>query len=142
MSIRILITGVRGSGKTTLAAQLVAQLNAYGYTTHWLDGDAVRYVTSNTDFSAVGRRKQASTVREMADRVDTDFVIMSLIAPKQEFRDILDPNLTLWMNTIDPDQEYENPVKCVEIKVKDAVNVVRSNTALFVYAVDSTNTRT
>ena len=50
----ILIMGLPGSGKTTLASELVPLLKA-----KWLNADNVRKEANDWDFSAEGRTRQA-----------------------------------------------------------------------------------
>ena len=50
----ILIMGLPGSGKTTLASELVSLLKA-----KWLNADEVRKEANDWDFSEEGRKRQA-----------------------------------------------------------------------------------
>ena len=52
--MKILIMGLPGSGKTTLAKMIVPRLNAV-----WLNADEVRKQDNNWDFSEDGRRRQS-----------------------------------------------------------------------------------
>ena len=61
---KILICGLPGSGKTTLAKALAPLINAVHY-----DGDEVRSVTLNDDFSVAGRAKQVVDMRWLCDKV-------------------------------------------------------------------------
>ena len=61
MQKKILIMGLPGSGKTTLAKKLVAMLNAV-----WLNADEVRKEHNDWDFSPEGRTRQAERMKRLA----------------------------------------------------------------------------
>ena len=52
--MKILIMGLPGSGKTTLASNLVPLLKA-----KWLNADNTRKIANDWDFSKEGRARQA-----------------------------------------------------------------------------------
>ena len=52
--MKILIMGLPGAGKTTLASELVPLLNA-----KWINNDKVRKAANDWDFSEEGRSGQA-----------------------------------------------------------------------------------
>ena len=60
---KILIMGLPGSGKTTLASELVPLLNA-----KWLNNDKVRKAAKDWDFSEEGRVRQAKRCRKLNAR--------------------------------------------------------------------------
>ena len=60
---KILIMGLPGSGKTTLASELVPFLNA-----KWLNNDKVRKAANDWDFSEEGRVRQAKRMSELAEK--------------------------------------------------------------------------
>ena len=90
----ILIMGLSGCGKTTLAQQLHGKL----YST-WLNADRIRKLYFDTDFSHTGRVNQAKRMKGLADSCDDDYVIIDMITPLQIMRDIIQPDITIWMNT-------------------------------------------
>ena len=51
----ILLTGLSGSGKTTIGLALCKALDSYGYSSEFLDGDKLREEFPQTDFSREGR---------------------------------------------------------------------------------------
>ena len=55
--------GLPGSGKTTLASELVPLLNA-----KWLNNDKVRKAANDWDFSEEGRVRQAKRMADLAEK--------------------------------------------------------------------------
>ena len=95
--MKILIFGLPGSGKTTLAKPLAELLNAVH-----INADEVRKEYDDWDFSPAGRMRQANRMRYLSDgaikagrAVVTDFV-----ASTEAAREAFDPDFTIWMDTI------------------------------------------
>jgi len=115
MSFRILIMGLSGAGKTTLAKKLVDGLKKYEFDVAWFNADEVRELTNNWDFSNEGRILQAYTLKRMADEAPNDIVIADFIAPLAQQRAIFNPNFTVWVDTVgssqytDTDSVFESP---------------------------------
>jgi bifunctional enzyme CysN/CysC len=86
----IWLTGLSGSGKSTLAYSLDAYLHGKGKHTYVLDGDVVRRgLNSGLSFADADRRENVRRIGEVAKlMVDAGLiVIVSCIAPRQEYRD-------------------------------------------------------
>ena len=97
----ILIMGLPGSVKSTLAAALTA--NLFFNKVVWLNADAVRERFDDWDFSPEGRLRQARRMRKLADEElvkDRNFVIIDMVAPLTEMRDLIAPDILVWMDTI------------------------------------------
>lgn len=101
MTQRILIMGLPGAGKTTLAEQLQQALWEEGRTCSWFNADRVRSYYNDWDFSPEGRIRQAHRMRSMAEVSTNDYVIADFVAPLVEMREIFEADWTIWMDTID-----------------------------------------
>ena len=95
--IKILICGLPGSGKTTLAKPIAEGLGAY-----WLNADVVRSDYNDFDFSKEGRMRQADRMKLLADVVVKagQTVVADFICPTKETRKEFDADFTVWMDTI------------------------------------------
>ena len=97
MTTRILIMGLPGAGKTTLALNLMNYLSP---NVTWLNADEVRKKYNDWDFSAEGRLRQSTRMRELADAASTRYVLADFVCPLPEMRGIYDPHFTIWIDTI------------------------------------------
>jgi adenylylsulfate kinase len=89
--------GLPGSGKTTLALELMQQLAPDAV---HLNADAIRKVNNDWDFSEEGRIRQAKRMRTLADGIIRDYAIADFVAPLPEMRRIYAPDYTIWVDTI------------------------------------------
>lgn len=81
-------TGQPGAGKTTLANKLVEYFtNNYTFV-HHIDGDDLREVFNNKDYSEWGRRKNVERAQDIALYLNTKSnVIVSLVSPFKDQRE-------------------------------------------------------
>jgi len=111
-TMRILIFGLPGSGKTTLAKELIKHFPCL-----YLNGDKVRDLFEDKDFSKEGRLRQARRMRVLADMAPKAMVIADFVCPTKETRKIFGPHLSIWLNTIE-DCRFKNTNKIFEIPKK------------------------
>jgi len=115
MSYRILIMGLSGAGKTTLAKKIVNGLKEIQFDVAWFNADEIRQLTNNWDFSEEGRILQAHTLRRLADKAPNDVIVVDFIAPLAQQRAIFKPHFIIWVDTIgssqytDTDSVFESP---------------------------------
>lgn len=100
MTRKVLIMGLPGSGKTTLATELVKLLELRGKSVTWFNADEIRKKYDDWDFSPEGRIRQAHRMRDLADSVDTDYSLVDFVAPLPEMRDIFSADVTIWLANI------------------------------------------
>lgn len=110
--MKILIMGLPGSGKTTLAKHLYEKIKKKN-TIQWFNADTVRELFNDWDFSEQGRINQANRMKILAEDSGTDYVICDFVAPIEESRKIFDADFTIWLNTID-EGRYEDTNKVFE----------------------------
>ena len=101
MTQRILIMGLPGSGKTTLAEELKRKLATAGKTYVHFNADEVRKKYNDWDFSEAGRIRQSIRMRELADSYpELDYAICDFVAPLSEMRHNFKADWTIWVDTI------------------------------------------
>ena len=108
----ILVMGLPGAGKTTLANEMAPLLNAKR-----LNADEVRKAANDWDFSEEGRVRQAKRMAEAALKLKADghYVIADFIAPTPEARSLFPADFRVWVDTIkegrfeDTNQMFVNP---------------------------------
>ena len=109
----ILIMGLPGSGKTTLANELGPLLKAKR-----LNADEVRKEANDWDFSEEGRKRQAKRMADFAKKLkdEGNFVVADFICPTPEARALFPADYIIWMDTIkegrfeDTNKMFEPPI--------------------------------
>lgn len=126
--MRVLIMGLPGSGKSTLAAKIVAQLEGQDEDVAWLNADAVRAAYDDWDFSFEGRARQARRMCDLAWEYETEdkIVVCDFVCPLKEFREIFNPHLLIWMNTIKSGR-FENTNKIFEAPISADYEILNYN---------------
>ena len=99
MAYKILIMGLSGAGKTTLAKLLISELKQTS-TVEWLNADVIRRRNNDWDFTTAGRLRQAQRMHDISTKSTCDFVVCDFIAPTTESRNIYSADYTIWMDTI------------------------------------------
>ena len=87
-------TGQPGHGKTTLAKALIAHLRAQGTGPFHVDGDDLRALTANADYSRAGREANIRRAQTIAHYLQNQgrTVVVSLVAPYRDIREELKAN--------------------------------------------------
>jgi adenylylsulfate kinase len=115
----VLIMGLPGSGKTTLAIELKKITEQLGYTVSWYNSDMIREIYDDWDFSEQGRMREAMRMRDlclskMMER-STDLILCDFVAPTNVAQTIIHADRLIWMDTIkksrysDTNKIFEQP---------------------------------
>jgi adenylylsulfate kinase len=110
--MKILIMGLSGSGKSTLSKSLKIMLKSC----EWFNADVIRNIHGDWDFSNKGRIRQAKRITKLANESLAKYIIADFIAPTKQIRDIFNPDILIWMDTVksskylDTDNMFEPPL--------------------------------
>ncbi len=110
----VLIMGLPGAGKTTLAEELAPKLNAKR-----LNADEVRKEANDWDFSEEGRKRQAKRMADFALKLKNqgNYVVADFICPTPKARSLFPADFVIWVDTIkegrfdDTNQMFVKPEK-------------------------------
>ena len=110
--MKILIFGLPGSGKTTLAKPLSDLLGGVH-----INADEVRTKYDDWDFSPEGRMRQANRMKHLSDGVVMagKIAVTDFVCPTAAAREAFNPDYTIWMDTIsrgrfeDTNDMFETP---------------------------------
>jgi hypothetical protein len=135
MTQRILIMGLPGAGKTTLAQALKKYLEQHGtmrtYSTEqlpltgfgaqvtWFNADDIRRKYNDWDFSNDGRIRQSLRMFQFSMEAGGDYVICDFVAPLVEQRNNFKADWTIWVDTIREGRYADTNAAFVEPEVYD-----------------------
>ena len=127
----ILIMGLPGSGKTTLAKKLIPMFNAV-----WFNADKVREEANDWDFSELGRSVQANRMKRLAQdaRDNNRNVIADFVCPTENTRKDFNADYTIWMDTIKV-SKFEDTNKMFETPSKYNFKVTHKDADMWAYLI-------
>jgi len=119
---RILIFGLPGAGKSTLAEKLVEVLG----NADWHNADKIRETFDDWDFSPEGRERQSLRMRDYVRKsvAKGNYGVADFVCPTNELREKNVPEYVIWMDTIeegrfeDTNKMFEQPDGSTFINVR------------------------
>ena len=125
--MKILIMGLPGAGKTTLASELVPLIGA-----KWLNADQVRKAANDWDFSDEGIRRQAQRMADLAEKhkQDGQHVVANFFCSILKGRQLFNPDYIVWVDTIEKGR-FEDTNKIFVKPEKYDFHVISKNAKLW-----------
>lgn len=123
MRMSILIFGLPGAGKTTLAEKVRNNIAGFNPVA-WINGDDVRAKYQDFDFSREGRVRQAQRIRMLADDAQKNgqVAVCDFVCPLAETREIIDADIKVWIDRIQYSR-FEDTNKIFEMPGEDEYNL-------------------
>ena len=96
MAKKILVMGLPGAGKTTLANKLKQKLSSAEH----FNADIIREAYDDWDFSEEGRLRQTNRMIILAQESKKKWAILDFVCPLNEYRNLVESDIIIWMDTI------------------------------------------
>lgn len=137
MSFRILVMGLPGSGKTTFSKILTRMLEGHFPDVGYFNAEEVRETFDDWDFSELGRVRQSSRMRDLADHHEVS--VCDFVCPTEMTRKKFNADYIIWLNTIteskcaDTNKIFKNPKKfdlCLQSWDENAVIMLTAITQI------------
>jgi GTPase SAR1 family protein len=121
---KILICGLPGSGKTSLATRLVTHLNNADH----YNADEIRKKHDDWDFSPEGRARQAVRMKNYAQYSvnENRYAVCDFVCPTVELRTLFEPDYIIWVNTIEQGR-FEDTNKIFEPVTDSDIEISKDN---------------
>jgi adenylylsulfate kinase-like enzyme len=128
-------TGQPGHGKTTLALALIEHLRAQGVEPFHVDGDDLRALTSNADYSRAGREANIRRAQTIAHYLHNQgrTVVVSLVAPYRAIREELKAAtevVEVYVHTTEVRGREEKHAKDYEAPVANFIDIDTTGTTI------------
>jgi len=128
-------TGQPGHGKTTLALALIEHLQAQGVEPFHVDGDDLRALTSNADYSRGGREANIRRAQTIAHYLHNQgqTVVVSLVAPYRAIREELKAAtevVEVYVHTTEARGREEKHAKDYEAPVANFIDIDTTGTTI------------
>lgn len=121
-SLRVLIMGLPGTGKTEVAKKVHETLG--GDNNIYINSYEEREKAKDIDYSEEGQTRHAYRILEIARKNRSENVIIDMSCPLEDMREILNPDVIVWVDTKkeshvpEADEQFERP-KEYDLKFKN-----------------------
>ena len=121
-------TGQPGHGKTTLALALITHLRGQGAEPFHVDGDDLRALTTNADYSRAGREANIRRAQTIAHYLQNQgrTVVVSLVAPYRDIREELKAHADVtevYVHTTEQRGREEKHAKDYEVPLTNFIEI-------------------
>lgn len=129
------LIGQPGAGKTTIANEMITNTKYDTFAAFHIDGDDIRELFDNKDYSEQGRRKNIELAHHIAEYLhkNGEDVVISLVSPYKDLRDKFkkkmgDNLLEVFVNTTEIRGRESYFVENYEPPTEHFLNVCTDNT--------------
>jgi adenylylsulfate kinase len=131
-------TGQPGAGKTTLGKLLIEYLismQTFEAPFMLIDGDDIRHIFDNHDYSEEGRRKNVQRAQDIAQFINEQGcnAVITLVSPYRDLRDDLkskSPVMEIYVHTSEIRGKEHFHVKDYEPPIKNFVDINTTNSTI------------